>query len=105
DERFSLLRISARGSGMAATIQSFVRTPPVTQQSVAEIAQSVDRNEFAGVNALIVGGSRGLGEFSAKAIAAGGGKVTITYASGRADAERVEREITEAAGRCEHMIY
>jgi len=36
----------------------------------------------------VVGGSRGLGEITAKIVAAGGGEVIITYARGRADAEQ-----------------
>jgi NAD(P)-dependent dehydrogenase (short-subunit alcohol dehydrogenase family) len=47
--------------------------------------------------ALVVGGSRGLGEVTAKALAAGGADVTITYAVGEAEARGVQSE-TRAAG-------
>ena len=53
----------------------------------------VGPTEFAGSTALIVGGSRGLGALTAKILAAGGGKVIITYATGRADAEDLTEEI------------
>ena len=42
--------------------------------------------EFANVRALVIGGSRGLGEITAKIIAAGGGDVWITYRRGKEDA-------------------
>jgi len=61
--------------------------------------------EFAGSLALIVGGSRGLGELTAKLIAAGGGDVLITWQSGKEDAEKVAREIRSFGGRCDVFPY
>ena len=42
---------------------------------------------------MIVGGSRGLGEVSAKLLAAGGAEVILTYYRGEQDARRVVEEI------------
>ncbi len=53
-----------------------------------EVGPHVSANEFTGAAALVVGGSRGLGELTAKLLAAGGGRVTITYAYGEGDALR-----------------
>jgi NAD(P)-dependent dehydrogenase (short-subunit alcohol dehydrogenase family) len=39
-------------------------------------------DEFAGATALIIGGSRGLGELTAKLLAKGGARILITYATG-----------------------
>ena len=47
---------------------------------------------------MIVGGSRGLGAITAKMIAAGGGRVIVTYARGREDAECLSAEIQDAVG-------
>jgi NAD(P)-dependent dehydrogenase (short-subunit alcohol dehydrogenase family) len=47
-----------------------------------------------------LGGSRGLGELVAKIVAAGGGEVTLTYASGRDDAERICAEAHALERRC-----
>ena len=58
------------------------------------------QEEFQGQKALIVGGSRGLGEVTAKCIAAGGGEVYITFHRGSADAIRVSREIGDGGGEC-----
>ena len=51
--------------------------------------EKVDSTSFSGQVALIVGGSRGLGEITAKILAAGGAKVFLTYATGRQDAEKI----------------
>jgi NAD(P)-dependent dehydrogenase (short-subunit alcohol dehydrogenase family) len=65
----------------------------------------VGRTEFSGSVALIVGGSRGLGELTAKVIASGGGRVVVTWHSGKEDAERVAQEIRSAGGACETLRY
>jgi NAD(P)-dependent dehydrogenase (short-subunit alcohol dehydrogenase family) len=65
----------------------------------------VDPAEFAGQKPLVVGGSRGLGEVTAKLLASGGAHVTITFASGLPEAEAVQREIRDAGGKCEIINY
>ena len=105
DERFNAVKLTVRGGGVAGRVDSFVRQPPKQQASISEISRAVRAGEFASTKALVVGGSRGLGEFCAKAIAAGGGDVTISYALGRADAERVAEEIVTFGGRCEILKY
>jgi len=47
----------------------------------------------------VVGGSRGLGEVVAKLLGGGGADVVVTYAQGRAEAERVAADIAGAGGR------
>jgi len=42
---------------------------------------------------LVIGGSRGLGELTAKLLCSGGGCVHLTYSRGRNDARRVSAEI------------
>ena len=72
---------------------------------MAAIEHLVATDEFKAAVALVVGGSRGLGEITAKLIAAGGGRVIITYASGRHDAERIAAEINRWGGRCSIITY
>jgi NAD(P)-dependent dehydrogenase (short-subunit alcohol dehydrogenase family) len=60
------------------------------------ISGLVGAQDFAGALALIVGGSRGLGAVTAKAIAAGGGSIIVTYVRGREDAVRLAEEINTA---------
>jgi NAD(P)-dependent dehydrogenase (short-subunit alcohol dehydrogenase family) len=60
---------------------------------------------YAGHHALIVGGSRGLGELAAKLVAGGGGSVTITYAVGKIEAAAVAAEINAAGGSAATQRY
>src|SRR6185295_12415070 len=61
--------------------------------------------EFAGVRGLVVGGSRGLGEVTAKLLAVGGADVRVTYKHGRDGALRVCHEIREAGGQAEALAF
>ncbi|HWE84440.1 MAG TPA: SDR family NAD(P)-dependent oxidoreductase [Terracidiphilus sp.] len=105
DARFRSVELGIAGGGLAGTARAFARTPPVQQASMGSLAGVVGASEFAGSVALIVGGSRGLGELTAKLIAAGGGAVVVTWKSGKEDAERVAHEIRSAGGRCETLPY
>jgi hypothetical protein len=105
DERFRKAQIAVTGRSVAGTLDVFVRIPPVEQASMRETAAHVDSSEFAGMNALIVGGSRGLGEVTAKLIAAGGGTSTITYALGKVEAQRVADQIRDYGGKVRVLHY
>jgi NAD(P)-dependent dehydrogenase (short-subunit alcohol dehydrogenase family) len=93
DDRFRMIRMQVDGPGLRGSVQTFLRWPPVVQASLDDIMKLVGPAEFAGSTALVVGGSRGLGALTAKVIAAGGGKVVVSYATGRKDAEDVAEEI------------
>lgn len=93
DKRFSLLAINLEGAGVKGKLTTFYRTPPAEQSDMSEVQQNVNPQEFESYRALIIGGSRGLGEVTAKIISAGGGEVRLTYARGEDDANRVVQEI------------
>jgi hypothetical protein len=93
DRRHSRLLLDVTSGGMRGQLVVFMRPPPVRQLGMDEAAQLVRAGEFAGQRVLVVGGSRGLGEVSAKLVAAGGGDVLLTYHTGQADAARVVDEI------------
>jgi acyl dehydratase len=93
DERFRMIELAVAGGGIAGEVTAFLRQPPVAQAGVEELRSLVEPGEFVSVTALVVGGSRGLGALTAKIIAAGGGRVAITYASGEDDALAIAREI------------
>lgn len=95
DERFQLVKLAVAGAGIEGTIDAFVRPRPVRQAPLRELVSIVDAGSFSGQRALVVGGSRGLGETTAKILLAGGAAVTLTYALGRADAERTCVEARE----------
>lgn len=105
DKRFRIVNLDVNGCGIEGIVQAFARVPPALQVSMEVVIPKVQANEFSGVHALIVGGSRGLGELTAKVIAAGGGNVTITYAVGREEAENVAREIQQSGKNCDVVQY
>ena len=103
--KFHRILMAVEGGGIAGTIECLMRAPPVMQLAAADALGWVASDAFAGSRALIVGGSRGLGEVTAKLIAAGGGHPIITYALGRADAEAVAADIGQAGGTCDVLPF
>lgn len=97
---FRLLDIAVEGPGFVGKVEAFVRPPPVKQPSAAHLRSLVEPARYEGVRALVVGGSRGLGEVVAKLLAGGGARVAVTYSSGRDDAEAIADEIRSAGGDC-----
>jgi MaoC like domain/short chain dehydrogenase len=105
DSRMRLVQLAITGAGLAGSLDTFNRVPPVLQAPIDEVATLVGREEFDASISLVVGGSRGLGEITAKLIAAGGGRVIITYATGKTDAEKLVAEINSWGGHCEAIAY
>lgn len=99
DKRFRFLRIEAIASQFTAKIDALMRPVPVVQPALAEVCALAPRDRFAGRRALVVGGSRGLGEVAAKILAAGGAEVAVTYVAGAEDAETLVKEITTSGGK------
>ena len=98
DDRFSSVDIDVKGPGVSGTLRAMFRPPPQAQPSYEEAANYVTEGEFSHWRALVIGGSRGLGEAAAKLVAAGGGAVCLTYYQGENDAQKVADEL-RAAGR------
>jgi acyl dehydratase len=107
DGRFRMVRMSISGAGICGSVQAFLRWPPIAQAALSEIMSVVGPVEFAGSTSLIIGGSRGLGALTAKILAAGGGNVILTYATGRADAAELTEEIRSQTARdtCQALQY
>jgi acyl dehydratase len=101
EPRFRRVRTSICGAGVAGTVEAFLRQPHAMQLAIEAVASKVSRSEFANTHALVVGGSRGLGELTAKLLAAGGASVTITYSAGKSDAESIVNQIRIWGGTCE----
>jgi len=79
--------------GMKGQIKAFLRPKSQSQAAFTDICRQVEADEFSTQRALIVGGCRGLGEVSAKLLAAGGAEVILTYYRGQQDAQRIVAEI------------
>ncbi|HMO46580.1 MAG TPA: SDR family NAD(P)-dependent oxidoreductase [Rubrivivax sp.] len=97
EARFGMITMAFDGP-LRGELIAFERAPPQRQPRADELADRVPPEAFARTRAIVVGGSRGLGELTAKLLAAGGADVVLTYASGRDDAQRVADEIN-ACGR------
>lgn len=100
DRRFNLITIDLEGGGAVGAISALVRPQPARQADYASLQGRVSRPMFAGRRVFVVGGSRGIGEATAKIAAAAGGNVTITYAAGHTDAARIQSEILAGGGKC-----
>lgn len=94
------VEIAVVGLGLRGSVSCFVRRPPVVQPSMKAL-DVVGSTDCVGHRVLVVGGSRGLGEVTAKLCALGGADVTITYAVGSRDAEAVRDDIVAHGGRCD----
>lgn len=105
DPRLRRVVLRIEGGGLSGTIVAFGRAPPVAQCSIDLASSFVDPGEFGGSVALIVGGSRGLGEVTANLIAAGGGRVIVTYATGAIDARNVAARIKAWGGQSAVSAY
>lgn len=93
DKRFGLVIIKLDGKILQGIIKTFLRPAPVPQMDFISIKQLIKPGEFKDQKALIIGGSRGIGEVTAKILAAGGADVRITYNKGELEAKNVVDEI------------
>ena len=98
NERYRIVKASVGRSGMAGDVSAIVRPKPQVVPSLAALRGLVRADEFSQQSALVIGGSRGLGAITAKRLAAGGARVTISYASGTDDAQALVHEINSARG-------
>lgn len=98
DPRLRMVLMVVSAPGMSGTVRAFVRPGPRAQAGYTELQAQVRCGEFRDQRALVVGGSRGLGEVVAKLLCAGGAQVWITYHQGEADAKRLVSEIPSGRG-------
>ncbi len=100
DERFQLLTMPVSCGPAKGVVEAFWRQGAEGLDTLDALRRGEDETALAGRRVLVVGGSRGIGEATARLIAAQAGQVDITYhAQGRA-AERVARQINAGPGHC-----
>jgi len=87
------------------SIRAFVRPSFSQQASVRELASKVSYNEFHNQKALVIGGSRGIGEVVVKLIALGGAEVLFTFVKGTEDANRVIESLNDVNINIETQQY
>lgn len=98
DERFNLVTMKVSAPGLSGEVSAFVRPAPAAQASFDTVSNMVPKNNFSGQSALVIGGSRGLGEVAAKLFVGGGGRLHLTYHAGAEDAEKIRAEISAGHG-------
>ena len=98
--KFRIIKLLVVGPTLESDIEVLFRPTSEPILSMHQIAKRVNKEEFTHVNALIIGGSRGLGATTAKAISCGGGRSTITYNVGVNEALGVQQEIVKFGGVC-----
>jgi len=98
DKRVNLLKtyFSNRIFGI---INSFTYSGQVKQPSISKIKKFIYKKEFSKINTLIVGGSRGIGELTAKILVLGGANTTITYYQGIKEAKKLKENIKFETGQ------
>jgi hypothetical protein len=106
DDRFCRLSIDIAADGATGAIQAMLRPRPRKQKTYEELKTLIPNAEmFAGQRALVIGGSRGLGELCAKILAVGGADVRLTYHRGKDDAEAVVADINNGGGKSISLAY
>jgi len=105
DRRFGLVLMKIIAPDMTGIIKAFRRPAPQEQANYLTLKHHVDSNEFAGQRALVIGGSRGLGEVTAKLLSGGGADVKITYHQGKEDARRIVDDIVSGGGIADSFYF
>ena len=105
DERFSSVVMNIEATGMRGTVKAFLRPLPTEQPGSRDLKKLVRAGEFQGQRALIIGGSRGIGEVAAKLLAAGGAEVQLTYRQGKQEAEAIVGDIVAGGGIAAAFAY
>lgn len=102
DKRFNRLQLSVNTSNIIATVDAFHLPRSLGGKSNLGVDKvDLKNNEFAHVNALVIGGSRGLGNAVARLLCFGGGKVTITYNNGEKEALQFQDEMLALDLQCD----
>ncbi len=103
--QFSLVRLQVHSGEVSGSLKCFVRPAAQVQSTFAALRGRVGASEFASQRALVVGGSRGLGEVASKLLAGGGAHVVMTYHRGAVDAESIVTDIQTGGGHARAVPF
>lgn len=98
DKRFKLVTSKVNVAGYSGSVRAFLSPPPVQQARMSDVKNDISSKVFTSQRALVIGGSRGLGELAAKMLAAGGADVYLTYNQGQSEANDVVLDILSQGG-------
>lgn len=100
NKKFNMVVLSCCAKNMLAHLEVLFRPTPIALPSCNILRLELEKIDLHHVKALIIGGSRGLGAWTAKIISLLGGEVTLTYNIGKNDAEQMQLDINNAGGKC-----
>jgi acyl dehydratase len=103
--RLGMLFMDVDAPGVQGRLKTFWRPQPQAQPAYTAVGRDVEPGEFSAQRALIIGGSRGLGEVSAKLLAAGGAAVVITYHQGEEEARKIVADIVSHGGKADCLPW
>ena len=96
----SMVDLEVTLGSMSAVLRALV-IPPPPPAPTAWVAQGrMPPDAFRGRNALVLGGSRGLGATAALLLAASGARVCVTWRAGRDEAEHIAAEARSLGADC-----
>jgi acyl dehydratase len=98
DDRVGAVSMSLTGGRAEGSVNAFVRPRPAAQPKVEHLSGMIEPGSLDNQRALVIGGSRGLGELTAKLLATGGADVAITWLHGESDAKEVVDDIRQHGG-------
>ena len=90
--KYSIVPVRVHGPTWRGTLDTFYRPPPASVDA-NDVARQVAPGEFSEQRALVVGGSRGLGEAFTRLLAAGGARVAFTYHRGEREARHIADDV------------
>jgi hypothetical protein len=102
DNRLKRYILEFNGKHIKAEIIAYARPEPILSRSYVEVTAKVTK--LASVQskvALVIGGSRGLGELTTKILCAQGLRVFFSYDSGYEKARQIQNEISAGSGDSE----
>jgi len=102
---FHCVVIACNSRTFDSVLKAFYRPPATLQPSYSCLKTSVLESEFELQRALVIGGSRGLGEVTAKYLAAGGAQVLLTYSRGVDDADAIVQDILLHGGIAQSVLF
>ena len=95
DKRFNRAEIEVNTPSFKGQVKAFIRPEIKKQKKFYEIKKLVQKNEFKNQRAVVIGGSRGIGEISTKILCAGGANVFVTFNSGLEEVNLMKAEILD----------
>tara|TARA_Y100001958_G_scaffold160115_1_gene166510 strand:- start:7647 stop:9077 length:1431 start_codon:yes stop_codon:yes gene_type:complete len=105
DKRINFISMKLKSQSLKGKINCFLRPDISKQPNYHSLKGLINEDQFSKQRILIIGGSRGLGEITAKILAMGGADVKISYFRGLEDAKSIVNEINANKGMASYFYF